>query len=136
MIDEALQSNIDETRDKHQFITFFVLTNGNWKCGVVQNGSTRYIAFYDFAKIEEESRGKFIKLADQWWWESGMTLPLDTYVRKIFGKRFKQEFQEFYPALTMIHRRYLAMEPIGPVFSLTENYIKRIKKKRRELLKI
>lgn len=134
-MDEDLRKNIELTREKHQFITFLIFKNKNWKCGVVQNGDNRFISFYDFSKIPEENKQKFLYYADKWWWESGMALPFDAHTRKITGKKFNKEFDHFYPSLTMIHKKSLLEDPIGPVYSVSEKHIKRIKKKRIEILK-
>lgn len=125
---QDLRHRIEETRQKHEFITFLILDDPNdWRCGVVQNSNNRFISFYDLSKITaEESRERFLKMADNWWWQSGQKIPIDLYVGKAFD--------EFQHALTTLPRKSLCEDPIGPTYSITEHYLKRVKKKRVELI--
>lgn len=127
MIDEDLHVKIAETREQHEFLTFMLMkNNGEWRCGVVQNGNTRFIAFYDLAKIDDALKEEFMMHADRWWWESGMSLPIDCFIGRAFDK-----FQE---SLSIVPKKALEGDPIGPVYSITDNYLKRIKKRRVDLI--
>lgn len=128
MIDASLQQRIEETREKHEFLTFLVLKDElGWKCGVVQNSNNRFITFYDIAKIrDEKTLARFMQLADKWWWESGMSLPIDAFIG--------HEFDEFRDILTTLPKKTLGEDAIGPVYSITEHYLKRVKKRRIELV--
>lgn len=128
MISQELQERIDETRARHEFLTFLILQeNDEWKCGIVQNSSNRFITFYDLARIrDEKAQARFFVHADRWWWESGMALPIDAFIGR--------PFDEFQDALTTISRKTLQVEPIGPAYSITDHYLKRVKKRRIDLV--
>ena len=119
---------IEETRNTHEFLTFLIFKDtDDWKCGVIQNSSKRFITYYDLSKItNERQRKQFLAFADRWWWESGMALPIDCYIGK--------DFDIFQDSLSTIPRKTLEVEPIGPVYSLTEHYLKRVKKRRIDLV--
>ena len=119
---------INETRDKHEFLTFLLMNDGeDCKCGVVQNSNNRFITFYDLDRIQKPSdRKKFLELADRWWWESGQVIPVDCYIGT--------EFDMFQEALCILPRKLLSDDPIGPTYSITENYLKRVKKRRVDLV--
>lgn len=127
MIDDELLDKIAETRAKHEFLTFMLMKNSaEWRCGVVQNGSTRFISFYDLAKIDDALKEEFMMHADRWWWESGMSLPIDCYIGK--------DFDKFQDSLSVVPRKALEAEPMGPIYSITDFYLKRIKKRRVDLV--
>ena len=120
---------IEETRTKHEFLTFLILKEDHpgWRCGVVQNVNNRFITFYDLARIRDpKAQARFLAYADKWWWESGMSLPIDSYIGELFD--------EFQHSLSSIPRKILKEEPIGPVYSLADQYLKRIKKRRIDLV--
>lgn len=125
--DEQLQK-ITAIRDQHEFLTFLVIKDSDdWKCGVVQNSNNRFITYYDIAKIREPSAQKqFLKFADRWWWESGNTIPIDCYIGR--------PFDVFQDSLSTIPRKTLEIDPIGPVYSITEHYLKRVKKRKIDLV--
>ena len=120
---------IKETRKKYEFLTFLILKEEQpgWRCGVVQNVNNRFITFYDMARIRNpKSQERFLAYADKWWWESGMALPIDAYIG--------EAFDEFQYSLSSIPRKTLTEDPIGPVYSLANQYLKRIKKRRIDLV--
>lgn len=94
--------------------------------GVVQNVTQKLIMFYDLDAIRTpEQREEFMRLADEWWWESNQSMPIDSFL----GPKFEQ----FRPALRGYPRRSIS-EILGPTFSLQELYLKRVKKKRIEIV--
>jgi len=128
LINEDLKRKIAETRSKHEFLTFLILKDpGGWKCGVVQNVNNRFITIYDLAKINsKKQQSEFLAYADRWWWESGMSLPIDCYIGR--------NFDVFQYALSTLPKKTLAEDPIGPTYSITEHYLKRVKKRRIDLI--
>ena len=117
-----------ETREQHEFLTFLIMKEDeDWKCGVVQNSNNRFITYYDMARINDEALlEKFMSFADKWWWESGQHIPIDCYIGP--------EFDIFRNILCTIPKKILAVDPIGPCYSLTDNYLKRVKKRRIDLV--
>ena len=126
-MDNELRQKIEETRAKHEYLTFIFMKDDDWKCGVVQNETARFIALYDLSKIRnEDAMRRFLAMADDWWWNSNRRLPIQSYIGP--------QFDEFQNALINIPKKGLDCDPIGPVFSLSELYIKRIKKRRVDLV--
>lgn len=127
MISDELKHKIEVTRENHPFITFLIVGD-EWKCGVVQNSNNRFITMYDLAKVPgENALADFLKLADRWWWESNMGLPINAFIGP--------EFDAYRDMLITLPKKTMTEDPIGPVYSLKENYLKRIKKTRIELVK-
>ena len=127
MIDTELQTQIDQIRATHEFLTFFLVEKTlEIKCGVVQNINKRFVTFYDMGKIlSETKRQTFLSLSDRWWWESGRDIPVDYYIGK--------PFDQFQYALVILPRKTLSIDPLGPTFSITDKYMKRVKKRRIDL---
>lgn len=133
MLNQTMQQQIEETRARHEFLTFLVLASDKHssepdiRCGIVQNETAKMIMFFDFEKIKsEDAKRRFLKYADEWWWESNQSTPIDSFI----GDRF----EEFLPALTGYPKKSLECDPIGPRFSLADQYLKRIKKKRVDIV--
>ncbi len=125
MITDQVRQDIEETRDVHEFLTFLV-KGDQVRVGVVQNVTQKMVMFYDLDEIKtKEEREEFLRLADEWWWESNHSIPVDSYL----GERF----EHFRPALKGYPRRSID-EIIGPTFSLQDLYLKRVKKKRIEIV--
>ena len=126
MIDDHIRTEIEDARQNHEFLTFLIDEHDQVHVGVVQNVTQKLIMFYDLDSIRTaEEREEFLRLADEWWWESNQSIPVDSFL----GPRFEQ----FRPALRGYPRRSIA-EILGPIFSLQELYLKRVKKKRIEIV--
>ena len=128
MLDDDTKARIEETRAEHAFLTFLVLASGDLKVGIVQNEAQKTVMFYDFEKIRDpDQRRRFLDLGDEWWWGSNQSIPVDSFI----GERF----DEFHPALTGYPKKSIA-ETIGPSLSLHELYLKRVKKKKIEIVNV
>ena len=125
MITDRTRKEIESTRDVHEFLTFLV-RGDQVRAGVVQNVTPKVVMFYDLGEIKTQAeREEFLQLADEWWWESNHSIPVDSFL----GERF----EHFRPALKGYPRRSID-EIIGPTFSLQDLYLKRVKKKRIEIV--
>ena len=126
MIDSKTRAQIEETRAEHEFLTFLVLASGEVKVGIVQNESPKMVQFYDYEKIRDKNHQKiFLQLGDTWWWWSNQALPVDSYIG--------QDFDIFGDALTGYPKKSIE-EIHGPTISLQEQYLKRVKKKKIEIV--
>lgn len=126
MLDDNTRQRIEETREKHEFLTFLVMSDDSIKVGVVQNENLKVLMFYDFEKIKhEESKRKFLELTDEWWWQSSQAIPVNSFVG--------DDFDQFQHALHGYPKKSIT-EIIGPTFSLQNKYLKRIKKKKIEIV--
>jgi len=89
--------------------------------GIVINQDANVTSFYDYEAIEtEEEKKKFLELGDAWWWESNRQIPINIFLRN--------EIADFKYAI----RNYTTKDvkiTLGPVTSLNNIIIKRIKRK-------
>lgn len=119
------RTNIQDTQKRYPFLTFLSLCDGSLCVGIVQNETPKLIWFYDFDLITFELKKEFLKLGDQWWYESNQSIPINYFI----GLQFDQ-FQNYlngYPKKSI-------KKIIGPTFCLANQYLKRIKKKRIEII--
>jgi hypothetical protein len=126
MLDSKTRAQIEETRAEHEFLTFLLLTSGEVKVGIIQNESPKMVLFYDYEKIRDSGHQKlFLQLGDSWWWGSNQALPVDSFIG--------EDFDIFGSALTGYPKKSID-EIHGPTISLQEQYLKRVKKKKIEIV--
>lgn len=126
MIDEDTRTKIEETRAKHEFLTFLIMETGEVKVGIIQNENMKMVMLYDFEKIREASdRKRFLEYGDEWWWGSNQSVPVDNFIG--------DDFDCYHAALTGYPKKSIS-QLIGPSFSIQEQYLKRIKKKKIEII--
>lgn len=102
------------------------MEDGTERLGIVQNETPKVMMFYDFDRIAEESlKREFLVYADQWWWESNQMIPINFFIGVPFDK-----YQHFLAG----HPKKSIKEVHGPRLCLADHYIKRIKKRRVEVL--
>ncbi len=127
MLTTADENIIEETRKKYEFLTFLVMEDDSVRCGVVQNETLKVMMFYDLERIIiEEAKRIFLSIADEWWWESNQSIPVNAFA----GDRFDQFDHVLYG-----YPKKSIKKVIGPTFSLQNQYLKRIKKKKIELIR-
>ena len=89
--------------------------------GIIINQDSSVTSFYDYEEIStEEQKKKFLELGEAWWWESNRQIPINIFLRN--------EIAEFKYAI----RNYTTKDvkvTLGPVTSLNNIIIKRIKRK-------
>ena len=123
---QNVQEQIARARSRHPFLSFLLMQNDDLLSGVVQNMTAKVVSFYDFDRIPDEvHRRDFLTLADQWWWGSSHTIPVNFFIGRPFDK---------FQSCLVGHPKKAISEIIGPTFSLADNYLKRIKMKRVEIL--
>jgi len=126
MLDTEVRLQIEDTRSKHEFLTFLVMENGDVRVGIVQNETLKMMMFYDFGRIRaEDDKREFLAVADEWWWESNQSIPVNAYA----GDRFDK-----FDHILHGYPKKIVQEVIGPTFSLSNKYLKRIKKKKIEII--
>ena len=89
--------------------------------GIIQNSDDKIVSFYDYNVIKTpEAQKKFLKLGDIWWWESNRQVPINIFLRN--------EIQQFaYTIRNFTSKDVRVLH--GPVTSLNNIIIKRIKRK-------
>ena len=108
--------------DKYPFITLCIYASNEY-VGIVQNRDDAITTIYDFgAVMDQDSKRRFIDLANTWWWESNRSIPINIFLRG--------EWQPFRPTLRTFANKDLEILH-GPICSL--NDIARKKSKRKSI---
>ena len=112
----------EKLTEKDPFITLCVYANAEY-VGIVQNKDDTVTTIYDFGAVQsQEDKVLFLELANQWWWESNRSIPINIFLRRDW-ERFRHTLRTFANKdLEILH---------GPVCSLQE--IARKKGKRRSI---
>ena len=113
IITENLQQNFP-------FIS--VLTHADKEyVGIIINQDSNVTSFYDYETLRtEEERKKFLELGEAWWWESNRQIPINIFLRN--------EIVMFEYAIRNFTTKDVKVT-LGPVTSLNNIIIKRIKRK-------
>ena len=108
--------------DKYPFITLCMYASNEY-VGIVQNRDDTITTIYDFgAVMDQDSKRRFIDLANTWWWESNRSIPINIFLRG--------EWDPFRPTLRTFANKDLEIVH-GPICSL--NDIARKKSKRKSI---
>jgi hypothetical protein len=112
--------------DNHPFITVCSY-NGQEFVGIIQNRDDAVTTFYDFGRIvEQELKKEFLKLADEWWWNSNRMIPIHLFL--------KNDWAIFKPYLRTFTNKGLEILH-GPATSLNDLTKKRVKRRSITLVK-
>lgn len=124
-LDEETQKNINELRTKYEFLTF-VFFKDDMVYGIVQNETPKILMIYEFGLLRSpEEQARFLQFGDEWWWGSNHSVPVNLFI----GDRF----EAFDYALRGYPRKPIEAM-IGPTFSLADRYLRRVRKKRIEVV--
>ena len=106
--------------DKYPFITLCMYASNEY-VGIVQNRDDAITTIYDFGAVtDQDSKRRFIDLANTWWWESNRTVPINIFL--------KGDWDIFKPYLrTFTNKDFEVIH--GPVCSLLEMSRKKSKRK-------
>jgi hypothetical protein len=112
--------------NSHPFITVCSY-NGQEFVGIIQNRDDAVTTFYDFGRIvEQELKREFLKLADEWWWNSNRMIPIHLFL--------KDDWSIFKPYLRTFTNK--GLESLhGPATSLNDLSKKRVKRRSITLVK-
>ena len=106
--------------ERYPFITFCTYA-GNEYIGVVQNRDDAVTTIYDFGNIQHaELKKLFLELANQWWWESNRSIPINIFL--------KNDWEIFRPFLKTFVNKDLEILH-GPATSLADIARKKSKRK-------
>ena len=110
----------EKIAERYPFITFCTYA-GNEYVGVIQNRDDQITTIYDFGGIiQDETKRSFLELANQWWWESNRSIPINIFL--------KQDWEQFRPYLKTFINKYLDFV-LGPATRLQELSRKKIKRR-------
>jgi len=104
----------------HPFITVCSYS-GQEFVGIVQNRDDVITTFYDYGSIiDQELKQEFLRLADEWWWNSNRMIPIHLFLREDWAI-FKPYLKTFTnKGVEILH---------GPATSLNDLTKKRIKRR-------
>ncbi len=125
MIDEQTLREIEDTRTKYEFMTFLILKD-DIIVGIVQNETPKILMIYQFDLLHStQEKEQFLQFGDEWWWGSNHSVPINLFI----GDRF----EAFEYCLRGYPRKPIE-EMIGPTFNLADRYLRRIRKKKIEIV--
>jgi hypothetical protein len=120
-------TNLTENlQENFPFIT--VITYGNHEyVGIVINQDPYITSIYDFNLFKSEEHKKlFIEMGNTWWWESNRMIPINIFLRK--------EMEPLRYAIRNFTTKDVSIL-LGPVVSLHNIIIKRIKRRSVQLVR-
>lgn len=95
--------------------------------GIVQNSDQQIISIYVYNDLDNQNeKSEFLSLGQNWWDNSNHQIPINVFLRDDFNK-FKKILKCF--PKKDVH------EIIGPTVSLDDNFQKRIKRRRIQLIR-
>jgi hypothetical protein len=110
----------EKIAERYPFITFCTYASNEY-VGVIQNRDDQITTIYDFGGIVHEVQKRdFLELANQWWWESNRSIPINIFL--------KQDWEQFRPYLKTFINKDLDII-LGPATSLQELSRKKIKRR-------
>ena len=111
---------IDKLAEKYPFITLCVYASTEY-VGIIQNRDDSVTTIYDFGSVvDQQDKMLFLELANQWWWESNRSIPINIFLRQDWDK-FRFTLRTFSNKdLEVLH---------GPVCSLMDIARKKSKRK-------
>lgn len=115
----------DEIFEKYPFLSL-VKYGGNEYVGIVQNQDDTVLSLYDYSRLPDEYKAKFLELGEVWWWESNRTIPINLFL--------KQDFAEFNTVLLTFNIKDTEVLR-GPSISIAELAKKRSKRRNIQLVK-
>lgn len=125
-LDQVVRDRINIARKQHEFLSFLILEH-EVIVGIIQNETQKIVMIYNMAKIkDQETQSKFLAYGDEWWWQSNQRIPINSFI----GTRF-----DYFRPILVGYPKKSIIDRVGPTFNISEQYLKRIKKKKIELIK-
>jgi hypothetical protein len=123
-LDEDTLREIEDTRTKYEFMTFLILKD-DIIVGIVQNETPKLMMIYQFDLLKTTAeKEQFLQFGDEWWWGSSHSIPINLFI----GDRSEYDYVlRGYPKKPI-------ESVIGPTFNLAERYLRRIRKRKVELV--
>lgn len=111
--------------DEYPFLSLIKIQKNEY-IGIIQHTDKNFISFYDYHNLtNQQDKIKFLKLGEEWWWESNRTIPINLFL----GSRFN--FRFLLRVFTI--KDYEILQ--GPETSLKNVFQKRIKRRQIQLIK-
>ena len=104
-----------------------IKVNKNEYVGIIQHCDINFISFYDYNVLSNKiDKSKFIKLGEEWWWESNRIIPINLFL----GKRFT-----FFRNTLRVFNSKDYVITMGPNVSLKNIFQKRVKRRQVKLIR-
>ncbi len=95
--------------------------------GIIINQNHQITSMYDYAAIKSDAdRNRFLELGEVWWWESNRKIPINIFLAR--------EIKSFNYAIKNFTTKDVNVL-LGPVTSLNDIIVKRVKLKSITLIK-
>lgn len=95
--------------------------------GIMINQDAQVTSFYDYSLLKtEEEKKTFLELGESWWWESNRQIPINIFLHSEIGP-YRYSIRNFASKDVKIL--------FGPVISLNNILVKRVKRKSITLVK-
>lgn len=118
--------NYESLQEQFPFLTYGIYLEDDY-IGIVQNCDQQILSLYVYNHISEDRLRKlFLNYGDIWWWESNRMVPINVFL--------KEKFKVFKPYLKTFVRKEFNIQ-WGPVVSLQDSMIRRIKRRQITLIK-
>lgn len=89
--------------------------------GIIINQDANITSMYDYESLKtEDEKKRLLELGDAWWWESNRQIPINIFLSR--------EIQDFRYAIKNFNTKDTKVI-LGPVTSLNDIIVKRIKRK-------
>lgn len=120
-----MEENYKNLLNKYPFLTFVSYGKTEY-IGIIQNHDDSITTIYDFGCLKTtEEKLLFIKLAEEWWWESSRQIPINIFL--------KNDWTLFKETLKTLNSKDVTIKH-GPTTSLKQLSAKKSKKKNITLL--
>lgn len=95
--------------------------------GIIINQNSQITSMYDYTALKtEQDQKEFLELGEVWWWESNRKIPINIFLL--------QEIKKFNYAIKNFTTKDVDVL-LGPVTSLNDIIVKRVKRKSITLIK-
>jgi len=111
---------------KHPYLTYIAFQEEDL-IGIIQNVDKQLLSIYVYNHIpSEEQKAIFLDFGRLWWEDSNRMIPINIFLR--------EDFYPFKVILRCFSRKDIT-KILGPILSLQNNFQRRIKRKRIQLIR-
>jgi len=116
----------EKLNNKHPYLTCLTFAEEDL-IGIIINSDNKLISLYTYNKLKEEKDKKhFLELGKLWWEESNHLIPINIFLRI--------EMKPYKSTLKCLPMKDVT-DIMGPLINLEENFQKRIKRKKIQLIR-
>ena len=121
-----MPEEFEKLSNKHPYLTYMNFDDEEL-IGIIQNSDNKLVSIYVYNDINDEAQKiRFLDLGKLWWEDSNHLIPINIFLRV--------EFKTFKNTLRCLPRKDIS-NIMGPLLNLEESFLKRIKRKKIQLIK-